>query len=168
MNFSEKDCTNYDLCSKCKGRCCKEFGGCWFLPSDFKTLDLEYLDNLIKKKEYISIAAVIQIYGIPIIPPMLHLKIRNVGDDICCISSNKGRCVCLESDGCRFKKFEDRPSGGKALIPCEKGCYSLYTPDKVALEWKPYQDLLRQLWSLNTEYTVEETIAIEIKKQSLK
>ena len=43
-----KICINKDLCSKCKGSCCK-VSGCMYMPSDFKKMKyitIKYIENL--------------------------------------------------------------------------------------------------------------------------
>ena len=143
MEFLEKDCTNKKLCSKCKGRCCKETG-CFFMPSDFKKIEFRYLKRRIDKG-YISISKALQFEGIELPYPILYLKIRNVNSKICCISE-RGKCMLLTKHGCKLN-FKKRPSGGKALIPGNEGqCKSLFTEKEILTQWKPHQEILKQLW----------------------
>lgn len=165
MYFSEKDCTNQELCSKCQGRCCKETG-CFYMPEDFEKIEFTYLKNQIAKRRYISIAVITQVLGMPIPNPILYLKIRNEGADICDIST-KGQCMLLTPEGCKLS-FKNRPSGGKALIPTNGWCHSKLTPVDVMQGWKPYQTLLKRLWCEFTDYTIEEKIRITIAKYNKK
>lgn len=147
MEFLEKDCTNKELCAKCRGRCCKETG-CFFMPNDFKKIEFKSLKRRINKG-YISIATASRLNGIELPYPILYLKIRNINSDICCMST-KGRCMLLTDKGCKLK-FKKRPSGGKALIPGKEGCHSLYTEEEILTQWKPYQEVLKQLWNVYSD-----------------
>lgn len=143
MEFLEKDCTDYELCSKCGGRCCKN-SGCHFIPSDFEKMEYDYLKKLIEDTGYISVAAVGSIMGLVLPIQILYLKIRNVDSDICNYS-DKGTCMLLTSNGCSLS-FEERPTGAKALIPNAEGCFSKVSELEVLMAWKPYQELLKKLW----------------------
>ena len=147
MEFLKKDCTNKELCSECKGRCCKEVA-CFFMPNDFKKIEFKYLKSKIRKG-YISIATVNEVDGITLPYPILYLKVRNINSDICCISA-AGRCMLLTNKGCKLS-FKKRPSGGKALIPSREGCKSLYTEQEILTQWKPHQEVLKQLWNVFSE-----------------
>lgn len=138
MEFLEKDCTNKELCSRCKGRCCKQTG-CFYMPNDFRKIEFNFLKKKIKKG-YISIAQASQENGASI----HYLKVRNIDSDICCDSSG-GRCMLLTYKGCKLS-FKKRPSGGKALIPSKNGCKSFYSKQEIIEQWKPYQKVLKQLW----------------------
>lgn len=155
MNLTEKDCCNKALCSRCKGRCCKETG-CFFMPEDFERIEVRYLKNEVDKG-YISISAALSIFGIPLPKPILYLKIRNKGASICDLSEC-GECMLLTDKGCELS-FEKRPSGGKGLIPRENNaCYSVFSKTDILQSWKPYDDILRKLWSFYTNLSVEQTI----------
>lgn len=157
MNFSEKDCCNPELCSSCKGRCCKETG-CFYMPEDFESMDFECLKTHLDKG-FISIAVATNSFGIPLYDPVLYLKIRNKNAGICVLPTN-GECMLLTSTGCKLS-FEERPSGGKGLIPNSAGCYSVFKEGDVLSQWKPYSKLLRELWNLYSDLSVEETIKRE-------
>ncbi len=152
MEFLEKDCTNYELCSKCGGRCCKETG-CWFMPQDFEKIEYEYLKNEIDNKQYISIAAANSVFGLTLPFFSLYLKIRNVDSEICNISE-KGTCMLLTPKGCSLN-FEERPTGGKALIPGNESCYGKIRPDVAMAEWRPYQGVLKQLWNTYSNIPIQ-------------
>lgn len=145
MEFLEKDYTNKGLCSKCKGRCCKD-SGCFFMPDDFEKIEYEYLKNEIETKKYISIAAVNSVSGIVFPIFRLYLKVRNVDSPICNCST-KGTCMLLTPTGCSLT-FKDRPTGGKILIPKEDGkCYATIRHDEVIGAWRQYEDVLKKLWN---------------------
>jgi len=143
MDFSERDCTDRFLCSKCKGRCCKQ-NACYFMPDDFEKIEFHFLSKVIKDKGYISIAKTDKAYGSPLPYWFYYLKIRNL-DAKFCDNNPRGRCMLLSEKGCKLS-FNERPSGGKALIPDEEGCYSLYREKDILEAWKPHQDVLKKLW----------------------
>ncbi len=39
---------NYEMCKKCGGVCCKQIG-CAYIPQDFKSLEYNYLINLLEQ-----------------------------------------------------------------------------------------------------------------------
>ena len=134
------------LCKMCQGRCCKQ-SGCFFSPKDFKQpCSFEYLKKVIDKG-FISIVPLSE-EQTGLDDGILVLKVRNVDADICDLHGNiASPCILLEPSGCFFDK-EDRPYGGKALQPTpSQGCGIGYSFRQCANDWKPYQDILKQLYN---------------------
>lgn len=154
MNLSEIDCCNQNLCKKCQGKCCKETG-CFFMPEDFEKMELSYLRQRIDYG-YITIAVITSNLGVLLSTPVLYLKIRNKGASICDVS-RKGECILLTPTGCKLS-FEERPSGGKGLIPDRPICHSIFTQVDIIEAWEPFDKILRELWSFYSDLSVEETI----------
>lgn len=135
---------NRELCAKCKGACCKTMG-CHYSPSDFKDLSYEGLKKEIEKG-YISID---YWEGNPFkdnrdIPRAYFLRIKNKGCEIVDASFG-GVCSLLTENGCKLT-FNNRPKGGRDLIPAENGrCRSLYSKQDCAIEWYKYNHVLTKL-----------------------
>lgn len=142
---------NYDnkLCSTCGGKCCKSCG-CHFSPNDFKDLSFESLKKELEKG-YISIDRIPQeisydhtAFG------TLILRIRNknspIVDDY--FVRKKQECILLTPNGCLLSS-NDRPTGGKSLVPRysnnEFTCTLDYSISDCSYEWQIYQNILNQL-----------------------
>ncbi len=143
---------NKELCSACKGVCCK-VTGCFFSPFDFEKLTEEYLTEYIKKSGYISIRYIGkgrsgQGTGVFV------LSVRNHGADIVDIPfQNNGGCCLLTENGCPFSDSE-RPTGGKLLIPvggidktgvAHCSCVQSYRLEDLCYEWLPYKKMLQRI-----------------------
>lgn len=130
------------ICAKCGGKCCK-ICGCHFSPDDFKDISFEGLKKEIEKG-YISIDYVdpeicYSDYGIYI------LIVRNQGAPIVDTGVRRTPCSLLTSNGCKLS-YEDRPTGGKMLIPSNiMKCESKYSIYDCCYDWKTYQNVLYQL-----------------------
>lgn len=136
---------NLELCSKCKGKCCKAMG-CHFSPDDFEDLSYEGLKKEIDKG-YISID---WWEGNPFdpdnrreIPRAFFLRIRNRNSDVVNASWG-GICSLLTDKGC-ILSYNERPKGGRSLIPAVPECRITYTKDQCARDWYKYNDILIKL-----------------------
>lgn len=139
---------NKELCSKCKGLCCKSCG-CHYSPNDFKNITFESLKTEIEKG-HISID---WWNGSPFddkehknIDKVYYLRIRNVDSNI--VDPSFGdRCSLLTETGCSLT-YNERPMGGKMLIPNENGCEQEYDKQQSAIDWYEYNDILKELVEL--------------------
>lgn len=164
---------NIELCSKCKGKCCKSMG-CHFSPDDFEDLSYKGLKKEIDKG-YISID---WWEGNPFdsdkreyIPRALFLRIRNRNADVVNASWG-GVCSLLSDTGCTLS-YDKRPKGGRDLIPAEPECKITYTKDQCARDWYKYDDILKRLEDcyydrdiknkLQTDYEVDKKLVEDIK-----
>lgn len=130
---------NLEVCKECDGRCCKNMG-CFISPKDLKSYPKITREDLIDLLEtgYVSIDWY-EGYG-----EEYFLRMRNKKSPIIDPSWG-GECVALTMNGCSFK-FEDRPYGGRKLIPSKNGiCPTSYTKKECKDDWKPYIDILDQL-----------------------
>ena len=80
-------------------------------------------------------------------PDVYILRARNQGKPIVDTGYNgRSQCVLLTEKGCKLS-YENRPKGGRLLIPSREGCKSEYTLIDCANEWREYQwiifDLMR-------------------------
>lgn len=135
---------NKEICSKCKGKCCKTMG-CHYSPKDFEEISFEYLMSQIDKG-YISID---WWEGNPFednrnIHRAFFLRVRNVESPIVDPSWG-GRCSLLTETGCSLT-YNERPTGGRLLIPGEKNCVPKYTKEDCVKEWYKYNDILIKLY----------------------
>ena len=149
QRYLKKEQTTQDLCSKCKGKCCKH-APCHYSPEDFEEISFDSLKKQIEKghisivsvsmREYDEDDMLLQAY---ILRP--RGKDRPISDygsplDI--------PCSLLTETGCSLS-YEDRPMGGKMLIARENGaCMAVYESDMCINDWKPYQDILEELFEL--------------------
>ena len=134
---------NKEICSKCKGKCCKTMG-CHYSPKDFEEISFEYLMSQIDKG-YISID---WWEGNPFkddrnIHRAFFLRVRNVESPIVDPSWG-GVCILLTEDGCPLS-FEERPKGARLLISSANKCKSLYTKENCCIDWIKYHDILEDL-----------------------
>ncbi|MBT1247377.1 MULTISPECIES: hypothetical protein [unclassified Thermosipho (in: thermotogales)] len=127
---------NFEICSKCKGKCCKNYPGL-ALPNDFGNTKEEIYKNLIdafksgnwcidweKKEEYF-------------VRPSIKGKEFQVFDH-----SISGECTFLTERGCKLTK-EKRPSGCLLLEPKEnEKCVQHLKKQKVMNEWKKFHNIL--------------------------
>ncbi len=140
---------NREICAECGGACCK-MCGCHFSPDDFEELSFEFLRKEIEKG-YISIDFVDRDY-IYCDHGYYILRMRNKGAPIVDTKRFRGSpCIKLTEGGCEFD-YEQRPTGGKLLIPSKKrspltgrNCESKYSLRDCCFEWEPYQEILRRL-----------------------
>ena len=139
-NFQNNN-ENLELCVECKGKCCKNLG-CHFSPKDFKAIDFETLKNLIEKG-YISIDWWEGDVFDKNRRRTLYLRIRNKDANIVDPSWG-GQCMLLTEHGCSLP-FNERPMGGRGLIPSINECIVGYSKEDCCKEWYIYQDLLEKL-----------------------
>lgn len=157
---------NRDICSKCGGKCCKK-SGCDYYPEDIKSS--AYKDILkILEEGNISVVSCFQTQKIKdkiVINPVLYLRARNTNRDIIDLLSFKTKCMMLTEKGCAYD-YENRPTGGKMLVPNENGkCHRDNEELKDFIEkWKPYQKSLEKIVKIKTGLTVEEKIKEDFKK----
>lgn len=142
---------NKTICSKCGGECCKRCG-CYFSPDDFKEISFEALKTEIERG-YISIVIVWGKMALRDLDVYI-LRVRNQGAPIVDTELKRTPCIFLTETGCKLT-YEQRPSGGKLLIPSERtshvsgkterNCHSAYDIELCCYEWEPYQNILHQL-----------------------
>lgn len=143
---------NPKLCTECGGACCKRCG-CEFSPDDFSEISFETLKNEIEKG-YISIDFA---YGEEILRSsgVYFLRARNAGRPIVDTEDVRGSgCILLTDSGCKLD-YEQRPSGGRLLIPAEEKknflgentriCKSDYKIEECCDEWIPFQEIIGEL-----------------------
>jgi len=134
-----------NVCSTCKGRCCKHMG-CHFSPKDFQEISLDSLKAFIEKG-FVSIDC----WDGDVLgrdrDNTYYLRIRNVDSDILDFSWG-GRCMLLTDTGCSLS-FNERPKGGRELVPqLDFRCLPLYSKKDACIEWYPYQRILEKLVSI--------------------
>jgi len=129
------------LCSECQGGCCKNMG-CHYSPRDFKQINIKTLKKLIDEGN-----TSIDWWEGDILDEdrdrTYYLRIRNKNSKIVDPSCG-GECILLTEEGCNLSFF-NRPMGGRALLPSEKGagnCKTEYSKEDYCKEWYPYQNIL--------------------------
>lgn len=140
---------NESLCTKCGGTCCKNCG-CHFSPDDFEEISFEFLKKELEKGyiaiDYVDGEMIYSDRG------AYFLRIRNQEEPIAQLEDRRRRpCILLTEKGCKLD-YQNRPTGGKLLIPKEstnqKGlmvCESKYRIKDCCYEWMPHQKVLKQL-----------------------
>lgn len=154
---------NLDICKKCGGLCCKK-SGCDVWLDDITDKSQNGILDMLATERY-SIVALMHfknVNGRVCNMPFLYLRARNNGRDIVDLLSMKTTCVNLTSNGCTFS-YEDRPSGGKNLIPSEKGdCKPKEDPlEKIKL-YEPYQNLLGKIVKRYTGKSVDKVVRDDV------
>ena len=148
-NLSKSQNVNESICKECLGFCCKTCG-CYFSPDDFEKITYKYLKKEIKKG-YISIIYANK-QGKAETGTFL-LRVRNYGAPVVDMHDyGLIGCMLVTKEGCPFS-YEQRPTGGKLLIPQEPNdefevpnCINRYTTKECAYEWLPYKKILYRLY----------------------
>ena len=127
---------NQTLCSACGGYCCKQ-SPCFFMPEDFPDLSLEGLLKEFREKDYLCI----------ILDEVAYISMRTEHwKSVVRLFEKRvsGPCVLLTPTGCKFS-YDERPTGGKLLIPDYGRCYLKLDAKSFIKAWKPYSEVLHQL-----------------------
>ncbi|MCI6265223.1 MAG: hypothetical protein MR598_00060 [Erysipelotrichaceae bacterium] len=165
MNKKDPKYENKEICKQCGGYCCKK-SGCDYFVSDFESMKLDYLENILNTKR-VSIIASFDFKrlnnGKLVYTPMLSLRARNNNRDIIDLLSFKTSCASLTENGCYYD-IEKRPSGGVALIAqSKKNCYSEIDRLTELKKWEPYQKVLERLVKRYTKMSVIEKIKEDVE-----
>ncbi len=153
--------TNNKMCKECGGICCKEVG-CIYLPTDFESMNINYLINLINKGN-ISISGELYNIGNKAFSYLPFLRARNKDADIVDLITLGGPCKLLTANGCKLD-ISERPALGQRIIPtkiggpCKKD-YELEEPYK----WLKYSETLEKLVKYNTKNEMQDQRRQELK-----
>lgn len=155
---------NKEICAECGGICCKKCG-CDYIPSDFTSLSMNDLLEILEEGN-ISITSAIFFERLPngklYANPYLYLRARNTNRPIVDLFSLKTKCSQLTDNGCRYD-INNRPSGGVNLVPLPNmKCYSNIEHSKLMESWKSYQKVLAKLVKRLTGYSVEERLKLDV------
>ena len=153
------------ICSECGGYCCKKCG-CDYAPSDFESLQLDYLQKKLEEGHIsiVSFQNFKEINGQIINEPFLYLRERNINRPIVDLSSMKTTCSSLLENGCTYT-LDKRPKGGVNLIPSKEGpCRPHVNPLNIVLEWKRYQKSLQRLVKRITGKSVNQQLSEDVYK----
>lgn len=160
-----KNNENSTMCKSCGGRCCK-FMGCHLSPKDIfgdKKPSIEILYKFLEKGiyaiDYWEGDPRKEFYELNI---ACYVRMKNKNSESLIDPSFGGECQVLTSSGCPFS-FEERPLGGKALVPNESECISTYTKQECAIEWIPYHKWLLDI--SNSDYVRNNDGTITFKKE---
>lgn len=75
----------------------------------------------------------------------------------------KTTCSVLTDTGCKYD-YENRPSGGKNLIPSDKGfCTPNQNPIEKMKEWESYQKQLSKIVKIFTGKTVDDKLKEDVE-----
>lgn len=156
---------NRDICASCGGKCCKK-SGCDYTPSDFSDLSFNALYELLQQGN-ISIVSSLEFLLTPDgkywVTPLLHLRARNINRPIVDLISMKTSCSQLLENGCKYS-YEERPSGGKNLIPQPNdNCYTNIDLQVLMQEWNTYQKLLARLVRRFTGLSVDQQLRLDVE-----
>lgn len=155
---------NKKLCQECGGLCCKK-SGCDYFTTDFgnitKVKIIEALET--GNVSIVSAFKAITTYDGKIgFIPLLYLRARNNDRDVIDLFSLKKECSMLTDTGCSYS-LEERPSGGKNLIPGHP-CKPYLNPLEEMQKWKPYQSLLSKIVKRYTGKSVNEVLIDDVEK----
>lgn len=156
---------NKDICSVCGGKCCKK-SGCDYSPRDFSNLGFNEL-NKILSEEKISIVSTLSFERLPnnklFVNPFLYLRARNNNRPVVDLFSTKTTCSQLTNTGCSYN-YEQRPFGGKNLIPSLEVCHPEIPQIEIIKEWDRYQKTLSKLVKRLTGNSVDQQLRIDVEK----
>ena len=152
-----------DICRECGGFCCKK-SGCDYSPRDFDDLSINKLHEKLLEGN-ISIISYLEFKrsgnGKLYAEPFLYLRARNTDRDVVDLVSYKKRCSMLREDGCSYS-FEDRPFGGRNLIPGKTRCIPEVDPYDIVMVWGRYQKVLHRLVKRITGMTVDNKVREDV------
>lgn len=157
---------NKDICKKCGGKCCKHCGCLWF-PQDFKCISVSEIEKVLESGSTSIVATpnVTEYRGrLYVVGLILTLRARNAGRNMVDLISLPNACASLTENGCKFD-FDNRPSGGKHLIPVKdmKSCYEDFVELEIEKQWAQYNNVLSRIVRRITGRSVME----EYKKEVL-
>ena len=136
----------YSICKKCGGRCCQGLG-CHIWPHDLLFISKDSIRNLIDESQCISIDwwDGNPETGVNGGEKSFFLRIKNKNSFVVDPSFG-GICSILTDSGCPLN-FSYRPKGARELIPVpgDKDCHVGYSKQECAVDWLPYNDILREL-----------------------
>ena len=149
-DYDKSKYVNSEACKSCGGKCCQKCG-CHFAPEDFRDLSFDGLRKEIEKG-YISIDLVDgeMFYQRGF---FYMLRARNEGAPIVDFGYKRSKCCLLTENGCKLQ-FEERPAGGRMLIPGYTKidnlngflmCTQTYEVEDCCLDWRPYSDIVSKL-----------------------
>lgn len=152
---------NKEICRKCGGTCCKETG-CYYSSEDLKVVDARSVIDLLDKG-YTSIVS--DVFIMRNNPILLSLRARNRNAGKIDLVSCSSWCTALTDTGCIYS-FEDRPSGGRYLIPYENGrcCYNQPKLIDIADSWQPYQQMLKRVCEEVSGIEFDELMRIQVQE----
>lgn len=153
--------TNNKMCEECGRVCCKEVG-CIYLPTDFKSMDINYLISLINKGN-ISISGEPYKIGNKAFSYLPFLRARNKDADIVDLITLGGPCKLLTSNGCKLDMSE-RPALGQRVIPTKIGgpCRKDYEIEE-PYKWLKYSETLERLVKYYTKNEMQDQLRQELK-----
>lgn len=162
---------NPDICKQCGGQCCMNMG-CHLHPDDivkrFGAITRETLIQALKCGDYsadfwdgdVREDNDIEVPYEELKSDCWYLRARHIGSKAIDRSCG-GVCANLTKHGCKFS-WDDRPSGGKALIPQENHDCGKSSFDRVAgvISWIPYSDMICEIVH-STEFDDEWTDGVD-------
>lgn len=157
---------NKRICAECKGQCCKGFG-CHAAPSDvFKGEEptVEALRAYMATKNF----TIDHWEGDPRfeqdideLDRVFFIRARNRNEGYVSHFMSFGPCALLTSKGCKLS-FEERPTGGKSLVPSEDHhCKVTYSKEQCCIDWIPYQSIIEEV--LEEVYSWERPVDVEVR-----
>ena len=137
---------NKTICSLCAGKCCKNMG-CHLAPEDVNEISVKEILSLINTENYSIDYWEGDVFnkkrGVT-----YYLRMRNLNSPIIDPSWGGKPCAMFSiSTGCKLN-WENRPMGGKGLIPKkdEKSpCRTIYSKEQCCKDWYKYQDIFDEV-----------------------
>lgn len=146
-----------DICAVCRGACCKA-NGCSLSPEDmlrelaeWKAGQADWDDDSAEsmgrqierwlQESHCAIDSFAAEKGRCYYIRMRHKCFTFIGVDA------MGECVALTDQGCSLP-FAKRPKGGRYLEgKQDRHCRQHYTREQMIADWKPYQQILQEIWN---------------------
>ena len=148
---------NVQLCKKCGGECCKK-APCHYSPDDFIDLSFKGLKSEIEKG-FISIDwwCGDADTNANELDQTFFLRVKTAYG---CITDPTfgGPCILLDKNkGCPLDS-DHRPKGGRMLIPDKEKCKQTYSKQQCALDWRPYNNTLFELYKYFYDFDPMESV----------
>jgi hypothetical protein len=140
MNNNE----NKSLCSLCNGKCCQQMG-CHLSPEDLSEISVESITELLKTGNYSIDWWEGDIFNKDR-DRSYYIRTRNVNSSVLDPSWGGKPCVLFVSrKGCSLS-WENRPKGGKGVIPQDNfECKTVYSKPDSVRDWYQYQNILDEV-----------------------
>ena len=130
--------TKNEKCKNCIEPCCLR-NPCCYVPDDFWSMDKDYLEYLLE----LNLLCIDYYYNYSYSLESYYIRPRGYSDKD--EYSDYNPCIFYKEDRCIFDKYE-RPIQPLLFISNQGGCFPIYTINQIVEDYKPYQEILKELY----------------------